>query len=136
MPSSRFDPATIESLLLNGAARILRNALATPLSVQLEDFFINDLSEEIQRSSLLLSMAEKGKDDASQTTKVAFQTLLDWKFAVDTVRQVEKKLKDSLPTLSASNDELFEKITSREEWYLRCSIDCKSLITPMPRRLA
>lgn len=136
MPSSRFDPATIESLLLNVAARILRDSSETSLSIQLEDFFFRDLSEEIQRSALLLSMPEKSKDDASQTNKVAFQTLLDWQNAVDAARQIEKKLDDLVPTLSGSNGELFEKITSREEWYLRCSIDCKSPIHLMQCRSA
>lgn len=134
MPSGRFDPTTIESLLLDAAARILRNSLAKPLIIQLDDYFYQELSEAMHRSSLLLSMAEKGNDDASQTTKVAFQTLLDWKNTVDAVRQAEKKLKDLVPTLSGSNDELFERITSREEWYLRCGTDCKYLINLMPKR--
>lgn len=132
MPSGRFDPTTIESLLLDAVARILRNSLAKPLRIQLDDYFYQELNEEMHRSSLLLSMAEKGNDDASQTTKVAFQTLLDWKNTVDAVRQAEKKLKDLVPTLSGSNDELFERITSREEWYLRCGTDCKFLINLMP----
>lgn len=132
MPQGRFRPTSIESLSLNVAARILRNSLAKPLKILHEDHFVEDLSEEMHRSSLLLSMAEKGNDDASQTNKVAFQTLLDWKNIVDAVRQAEKKMKDLIPTLSGSNDELFEKLTSREEWYLRCDFDCKSLLNLMP----
>lgn len=130
-PSTLFDPADIESSLLKVSERISKKTSAKFLSIHDDSSLTDELSEVMHRSSLLLAMAKDGKDDASQTETLATQVLLEWTNTVNAVRQAEKTMKDLVPLLKGSNNELFEKVTSRENWYLRCDIHCKSLINPI-----
>lgn len=89
----------------------------------------------MRRSCGLLSMAKKGEDDASQTKKVANQVLLEYANTMKAMQEAEQALKDLAPVLAGSNEELLEKVASREDWYLRCDMYCKSPITLTPYRL-
>lgn len=115
MPSTLYDPAYIESSLLNAATRISKKTSAKFPSIHSNSFLIEDLSEEMRRSSFLLSMAKKGKDDTSQTEEVATQALLEWTNTVDAIRRAEKTLKNLVSIWRESNDKLFEKVTSRDD---------------------
>ncbi|KAI7083476.1 hypothetical protein KC356_g7545 [Hortaea werneckii] len=121
-PSTLFDPANIESSLLKVSERISKRTSAEFLSIHDDPALTDELSEVMHRSSLLLAMAKDGKDDASQNETLATQVLLEWTNTVNAVRQAEKTMKDLVPLLKGSNNELFEKVTSRENWYLRCDI--------------
>lgn len=134
LPIIRFDPADIESSLPDVAARISYKS-ATFLSSHRQPGLKNQLSGEMRRSSRLLAAAEKGEDNASLTRKAATQAVMEWINTMDTIAKAEKVLRDLTPVLAGSNDELFEKIISRQDWYSQFDICCKSLVTLTPHRL-
>ena len=76
-----------------------------------------DLNAEICRSYRLLQLA--GKDDDTGPAKKAIgQAMREFYKAKLAMRQAEQALKNLVPVLHLENDELGERLTWPEHWYL------------------
>lgn len=137
MPNSQYAVANIDLANIEPSLLEVAKTLSTVHSARFLEFeagLCTKLSAEMRRSCHLLSMAKKGEDDASQTEKVATQALLEYVNTMKAMQEAEQALKDLAPVLAGSNDELFERVVSGEDWYLRCDIFGKLLTISTPCR--